>query len=702
MHIFIWTVFIAALTLASQPALAATEYVPGAGWQMLTWTSPTGHTEFNNEGTFTFSVPEGEKFFLIVTEAGWNGAMVEIYNHSLSTGVLTSSVNARCSTWTDDFDQAASSDTWSTGMRELVSGDYELTFRLGQWCLPADKPHHTWIAAFKVGTNVAPTVTGGSPLTLTLPSAASLDATVTDDGFPFNSLGSQWSKISGPGTVTFFDELAIDTTARFSAPGEYVLRLTATDGELTNSADLTITVNPVPPHVDAENFFEYELWMQAQTSLQAGSVAIEGRIVNTGTLPLKLPPHNWYFPQITGNGLMFDCWFACFFVDYRLEPGESLSFIWLNGTITGDVSSWAGEAFESFLALLPADSALTWQIEPLHPAWVPEVFLQSQWVTGPADTSLPFNKKIYNRDSYGQFINFPPQPAIDFNDDEKSDLLWRNTQTGMVALWLMNGGNIVSPGFLVGVPVEWEIKGIGDLNGDGKADVIWQNSNGTVAIWFMNGLTINSVAFPGGVSSKWEIKKAGDVNGDGKADLVWRNTTSGQVAVWFMNGGTIAGSAFLAGVPLNWEIAGLGDVNGDDKADIIWRNHTNGMVAVWLMNGLGMSSIEFPGTNSLDWKIQGVGDMNGDGHADLLWQHETNHVVSFWFMNGGSIFSTANLSPVPPEWKIEQLADANGDGKTDVFWQHANGAVAVWLMDGTVIQAARFPGGVSPEWKIQP
>lgn len=48
------------------------------------------------------------------------------------------------------------------------------------------------------------------------------------------------------------------------------------------------------------------------------------------------------------------------------------------------------------------------------------------------------------------------------------------------------------------------------------------------------------------------------------------------------------------------------------------------------------------------------------------------------------------------------MADVNGDGKAGVVWQNAYGTVAVWLMDGTAIESVAFPGGVSPEWEIQP
>lgn len=53
-----------------------------------------------------------------------------------------------------------------------------------------------------------------------------------------------WSKLSGPGTVTFADATSTDTTASFSADGTYVLRATATNTLGGSSLDLTVRVNP--------------------------------------------------------------------------------------------------------------------------------------------------------------------------------------------------------------------------------------------------------------------------------------------------------------------------------------------------------------------------------------------------------------------------------------------------------------------------
>jgi len=96
--------------------------------------------------------------------------------------------------------------------------------------------------------NQAPTVNAGPDRTITLPGTAQLTGTATDDGLPNppGALTRSWSKVSGPGTVTFSAPTALSTTASFSASGAYVLRLTVSDGALTANDVVSVTVNPAP------------------------------------------------------------------------------------------------------------------------------------------------------------------------------------------------------------------------------------------------------------------------------------------------------------------------------------------------------------------------------------------------------------------------------------------------------------------------
>jgi len=90
--------------------------------------------------------------------------------------------------------------------------------------------------------NRPPEVDAGQDQVIAFPSSAWLNGTVTDDGLPDppGTVNVTWSQVSGPGTVSFGDPNAIDTTAEFSTVGVYVLRLTADDSEAITSDEITI------------------------------------------------------------------------------------------------------------------------------------------------------------------------------------------------------------------------------------------------------------------------------------------------------------------------------------------------------------------------------------------------------------------------------------------------------------------------------
>jgi VCBS repeat protein len=109
------------------------------------------------------------------------------------------------------------------------------------------------------------------------------------------------------------------------------------------------------------------------------------------------------------------------------------------------------------------------------------------------------------------------------------------------------------------------------------------------------------------------IAGAGDVNGDGKADLVWQNKANGALGVWYMNGATVLATKALS-IPsladLNWKIHGVGDVNGDAKADLLWLNESTGEVGVWYLDGYvvtGFSFLSIPKVGDLTWTMVGPG-----------------------------------------------------------------------------------------------
>jgi hypothetical protein len=214
---------------------------------------------------------------------------------------------------------------------------------------------------------------------------------------------------------------------------------------------------------------------------------------------------------------------------------------------------------------------------------------------------------------------------------------------------------------LAGDSATWHVAAIADLNGDGKPDLIWQNTAGTVVVWYMGGAdgsTYQSAKQLAGDSSAWKLIAAADLAGNGKADLIWQNTT-GTVVAWYMggtDGSTFLSAKQLAGDSATWHIAAVADLNGDGKQDLIWQNST-GTVVVWYMGGADGSvyqSAKQLAGDSTAWKLVAAADMDANGYADLLWQNTSGTVVA-WYMGGpdGSVFlSGKQIAGDSATWKL--------------------------------------------------
>lgn len=203
----------------------------------------------------------------------------------------------------------------------------------------------------------------------------------------------------------------------------------------------------------------------------------------------------------------------------------------------------------------------------------------------------------------------------DFNTNGSGAILWRDN-SGNLAIWFMSatstqvtslgtapvtsGVQLSQTAYLGNVPVNWIVAGV-----DSSGDIVWRNTTtGDVAMWTLNGTTVTQAVDLGAVPLTWTIAGVGDFDGNGSTDIVWRDT-SGNVGIWLMNGTQILSTKVLGNVPTNWSIAATGDYNGDGKSDIMWTD-TSGNVGVWFMNGTTVSSTTLYGKVGTAWTVQAV------------------------------------------------------------------------------------------------
>ncbi|HKE15955.1 MAG TPA: FG-GAP-like repeat-containing protein, partial [Kofleriaceae bacterium] len=218
----------------------------------------------------------------------------------------------------------------------------------------------------------------------------------------------------------------------------------------------------------------------------------------------------------------------------------------------------------------------------------------------------------------------------DVDGDGRLDAVHRRTDnTIWVALALASGDGFAAPSL-------WQ-SGLGgayavdqayyrDVDGDGRADLLFRKSNNTIWVGRSTGTSFAAAASwasPGGAFAPGQAQY-GDVDGDGRADLVFRSGGSFLVS---RSTGTGFGASAVWATIADTGTAGadqtrLVDLDGDGKSDLTFRRSSDNTVWVALATGSGFAAparwLALPG-NFRAGQVQ-FGDFNGDGAADLAFR----------------------------------------------------------------------------------
>ncbi|MBZ5661314.1 MAG: FG-GAP-like repeat-containing protein [Acidobacteriia bacterium] len=292
----------------------------------------------------------------------------------------------------------------------------------------------------------------------------------------------------------------------------------------------------------------------------------------------------------------------------------------------------------------------------------------------------------------------------DFNNDGKLDFVYLDSSFTLHVL-LGNGDGTFRDGQDIPLPV-----GIGggvavrDINQDGKLDIVLGGGGpqAHVGVLLGNGdgtfqpIVISTFAPAGTNYAAIGTAGIGDVNGDGKLDLVVTDALNDAVYVLLGDGTgaftlkstmrTGAGEIFM------------GDFNGDGREDFVIHERLPADAVVFFGNGDGtfQSGVTYHGPDNIGSLL--MVDMDGDGHPDMVIGDFAGGIDILHGNPDGtfapvSLGGTANFSGE----ELVEVADLNGDGILDIVGS-SNLGVSVLLGTGQLAYKApvSYIAGTSP------
>ena len=306
----------------------------------------------------------------------------------------------------------------------------------------------------------------------------------------------------------------------------------------------------------------------------------------------------------------------------------------------------------------------------------------------PTYNNAPYIPGMVNFDPKVDFVTgtFPDAIAIgDIDGDGKPDLAVTNYSSNTVSVYrnTSTSGSITAGSFAAKVDF---ITGsspvcvvIGDIDGDGKPDLVVTNAGPNTVSVFRNTSVSGSVNFAAKVdfaTGSFPYRLAiGDIDGDGKPDLVVVNRNSNTVSVFLSTSmsGSVTFAAkvdFITGTSPS--SVAIGDIDGDGKPDLAVTNSNSNSVSV-LLNTSIIGSVTLAAkvdfATGLTPDFGTIGDIDGDGKQDLVVCNYSINTVSV-------IRNTSVLGVISFDPKVDftsgtspfyvAIGDLDGDGKPDL------------------------------------
>ena len=315
--------------------------------------------------------------------------------------------------------------------------------------------------------------------------------------------------------------------------------------------------------------------------------------------------------------------------------------------------------------------------------------------TGVATTFINFDRTVMAGWPQSPSVLFYGSPAVADLDPEKRGLeIAARGEDGMLRVWRSDGTSY--PGFPIYSGGWFSSVAIAEIvPGNGHLEIVSTDEwVGRVSVHLFNGTL--APGWPQTCPGTFErvSPAVGDLDGDGKLEIVI-GTQGGGVCAWHGDGTAVAGWPVITSGSVSTSVA-IADLDMDGAAEVV-AGSMGGNVYVWRGNGT-----LFPG-----WPVNlkaevsaspAIGDMDGDGDLEIVvaamidvpwaWSsdvfvlHHTGVLLAGWPQ------SVSGRLVVPSSLVV---ADLDTDGSLDVAAQLADVSLHVWHADGTPMTGWPLP-----------
>ncbi len=289
-------------------------------------------------------------------------------------------------------------------------------------------------------------------------------------------------------------------------------------------------------------------------------------------------------------------------------------------------------------------------------------------------------------------VNFRYVGLVDFGNNGRTDLAIQDvTQGEFGEVFTVNELVPATKLLMRTVKRVWDVQAVGDLDGDGIGDMVWRylgftperpGDTGVSYIWFSNaGGGQPAVRKRGGAPLDWQLLGAADLNGDGAADMVYISPAN-QVRVLMATAQRTCANFAAGTIPTGFSALRLADFAANGRAEILLRNNTSGEVRLMALDATSVVLPPFTAnpddqdanctattttiTNTISnlpntdptWKFYAAEDLDADGRADIVWRQPSGQ-LTLWKMNGTFVPTvTINAGTAPANFQPNTPAPA--------------------------------------------